>query len=158
MSSLFFSYSVESTQSPFDISKIPEMLSGQLSPVSSAPAQTEKVHLYSRHPCSVRVAEKVAVQQPCSVDGFPESKSTGMFEIPDHEQSPSPSKLRIACKKALEECSEERQLTSESEKDYDADDRKCEYENPITTESSELITETTTSVSSSEDNEYSRFG
>lgn len=40
----------ERRQSPFDISQIPEMFSGKLSPVTTAPPSTDRVlNLYSRH-------------------------------------------------------------------------------------------------------------
>lgn len=159
---------MQRSQSPFNISKIPEMLSEQLSPSLTTPASTEKVNFYLRHSSESdsSVVQTVSNREAPSKDACLEKLIlTEDFEKPSKEQSldlVSGTDIHLVdfpSSEAVYKRTEEPQFLKSVGEGCGTEHTKFEFESLCLTESSSLTTETTTaSFSSDVDDEESRFG
>lgn len=165
-----FSPESETVESPFHISQIPEMFSGKLSPITTAPPSTDRIlNLYSRHS---RDNSQVDLRQPSSRKASAEESNLGLVHtqttsVPTedetgHAPSISPgtqAKLQLDMmvhKHSREEPSDPREedvkVGEDGEQPSSTGDRLLEFEHPEDTSSSDPLT-TESSSCWTEDND-----
>ena len=166
-----------SRQSPFDISQIPEMFSGKLSPVTAPPSADRVLNLYSRHSRDNSQADLVQMadgQSSSSSRKVSTDETIPLTSTPSHEDPSDPVSARdqngdgrelsisprTRAKLQLDLLVHEHPPVKISNAEEVAkvvamgdnqpsydEDRFVEFENPGYTESSEPLTTETTSSS-----------